>query len=415
MSKTYVIDPGLKQGRYRVPNIFGTYDIVFYHIEEDGTHTIFQVIPASPYIYTVSLFVYAFINVLLNICAVKYGRLYTEFAWGSMLTLVQILYFSASFISVKQVELCGLEFFGKVVRSVDSGLFFVPLGIFKVVRQPKPPVEEQFPADPEDVFKRGDKEFSTLTEEQRNKLVLPIRILATAQEKADDVDSAILNAPLTMEFNPYIRFQIEQFWVFNVRIGTIAEAIRQLRDSTERALSEIITPLSPILISRRLVQINNQLRERLEELTEDSGIRIIEAAIPPPDYGKDVNAALQGIVLAEANSQETRITAEAKAFETMKGADAEKYQRTALGEGAANAKTSDLLALAEGAKALKVGGEVLVEFEKARAFATNPNTTIFIDGGSQGNAGGLLGVGARLALGGTEALKQKDSKDSNEE
>lgn len=404
----HVNDPGYQNGRVVVPNHFGGYDIELYRQDGD-VKTVTQVIHAQPWIYTALLGVYIVINVLLSYVAVRYGELTTGLSWGMAVTIVQIAYFVCSWRTVTQQELVGLDFADHALGLRRPGLIFALYGLIKLKILPKTPPQVQFPGDPEMVFKRGDKEYFLLSEADREKLLLPIRILATAQQKADDVEDEILNMPLTIEVLPYVRFEIEQFWVFLVRIGTIAEATKQLRDSIERALGEVIGPLSPILIARNLAEINVQLREKLEKITEDWGIRIIEATMPPPDFGKDVNVALQKIVTQTAEGTGIKALALAEAEAARVTADAKRYTLEQEGEGEANADKASYLALAKGAKALKVGGEVLVDLEKARAFAQNPNTTIFIDGGSQGSASSLIGVGARLALGGEVARKDESS------
>lgn len=391
-------DPSFKNGR--VERLKKKYSI---EILQDGVVT--QVIDVYPHYYPFTIIGYLVLQALLLNVALTFSDLSVAFSWGGALVTLQLSHLWLSLKYVKENELGGVLFYGRPV-SLVSGLVLVPIGLLNLKTLPKTLNQDQFPGDPQIVWKSPDEAYFKLEKEERDRYVLPIRAL-TATPKETDTRS-ILNTQMTVEVTFYVKWTIEQFWIFLVRIGAVEELIRQLRDSGERVLVQQIAALTPLEIQPNLNTINTALCNELEKITQDSGIRINEAAMLSPDLTRDVNVAMRNIAVEKARAQQLIVQAEASAQATILTAEAEKKRLSLEGDGNAHATQAELGALAEGAKALNVDAGIVIDLKKAQGFATG-TATIFFD--QNANTGGnLLGVAARLAAGAKTALDDEPKK-----
>ncbi len=315
---------------------------------------------------------------------------------GGVVVALQLLHFGLSLKTVAPNEIGGMLFFGKPTERAQPGLVVVPLGLIQLMKLPRNPNQVQFPGNPEEIYRDGDKEYFKLSVEERQRLVLPIRALTKGpSENASDGEASILDTQMTIEPTFVVRWTIDEtFWIFLIRIGDVDEANRQLRDSGEKVVIQEISKRTLRELVSQIGEVSDQLRITLEQATEDWGVTIDEASMLSPDIGKDVNKALQGITVAKAAATATVVAAKAT-----------EERLTREGKGAANAKLAELEALAKGRAELEVTGIDVLDLEKARALSQG-NATIIVDGG-QGTS--LFGIGARLAAGAETAKAKPES------
>ncbi len=397
-----VTDPGHKDGK-RVDAGISSYDITIEKADENGNFKVESTITVSPYLYPVITLLYGAFSLMLFAVSFAFSQFDALFTWGGLVLTLQLVHLVLSFQSVNRNEIGGILFYGRAVKEVDSGIVFVPFGLLQLVTLPVYPIQVQFPGDPEKIFKGSDEEYFKLPEKEREKFALPIRALSGEPEKSSDSKS-VLETQMTLEVNFYVRWTIEHFWVFLTRIGSLDEANRQLRDSGERVVVQAVSSRTPGVVVKELSEINMQLEEALEAITEDAGVRINEAAMLAPDLTHGVNQAMRDTVTEKAKAAQKIIGAEAKARETVLAAEAKEVELTRVGKGAAAAKQAELEALGAGAKALGLTPAQIADLEKARAFA-NGNATVIVDGGK--GASSLTGIGARIAMG-SEIANRKE-------
>jgi len=382
----------------------GSYEIrVTKHITYEDDHVeaqTIQVIRVRPWIYLACLIGYAIFAATIVFAAVWWGNITEAFGWGGGALGLLVLHFMFSFSQVNENELSGVLFFGAPVREFSPGFVFHPLGLLDLKKLPKNPIQVQFPDDPEKVYKGDDDEyFKSLSPEERDKYVLPIRALTGKPSVEEKGEAGILNSQMTLEVTFYVRWMIEQFWLYLVTVGNQGETNRQFRDSGERVLIQEIATRTVGKVVEELHVINNKLASRFEDITQDYGVTIVETAMLSPDINHKVNKSLRDVVSAKATAVTTQISATAK-----------RFQLTEEGMGEAAATQADLEALAAGAKALGLSGAEVLELEKARAMA-NGNATIIVDGGS--GSSGLVGIGTRFGIGVNAAPKSPKEGESN--
>ena len=417
---TTVNDPGYKNGRIIENN--KPYQI---EIIKDGVVT--QTIDVCPQYKPLITWAYVALQVILFFTAITFSDLNALISWGGVLITLQLIHLGLSLKNVNADELGAVLFYGTPVKRV-SGLTLVPLGILTLIKFTKKLNQIQFPSDPEKVWKAKDVEYFALPKDQQEKYALPIRALTAAP--SDKADNGILDTQMTIEVTFYVKWTIEQFWIFFVRIGTPEEMERQLRDSGERVLIQEIATRTPQQVQQDLKTINKALTDELEAITHDSGIRIDEASMLSPDLTHGVSSALRDItvrkaeaaqllVTTDAQNKATVMNAKAAAESTVLAAQAAKKAKlldagatkvylAETGDGAAHATEVGLEALAKGAEAISKanGGQAIVDLEKAKALAGG-KATVFV-GGDQATS--LFGIGAQLASG-AQAVKKPEQTD----
>jgi len=391
------------------PNGWGSYNIKIVDVGPPEETT--QVITVKPWVYLSAIVAYAALQVVSGIIAYTISDTPViadsqQWTWGGLILAVQLMYFLSSFTSVREDEFGGFFFYGLPVMETLPGLKFRPPGFIQLKTVSRRIIQAQFPGDPEAIFKRSDEQFFSLSANERAGLVLPIRA-ATAKprstrERGESADESALDSQMTLEITFYVRWRILHFFSYHIRVGTVAEGLRQLRDSGERIIIQEVAKRTTQRVIEQLSEINAALGNAVREAVADWGVRIVETSMLSPDVTHAVNAALRDVAVAKAEATQVKVVARA-----------EQVRLTREGRGRAAAKLAELEAMAAGSQALGVHGQSVVDLEKARAIA-GENTTIFAEGGS---AAGLLGIGARLAAGGSRALSQPaaDSADSEEQ
>ncbi len=320
-----------------------------------------------------------------------------EVAWktGQMVAVIQLLYFLGSFRYFKAEEIGGVTLFGLPVWTQTRGPILSFLGLLALERLSSSEIQFQLPAEPEHVYKHSDKEFDTIEDpEERARWVRPMRIL-TGGPSGTPTDNP-LDVQMVIEPSVYVRFYVKEFFVFwIVTHGDIDEARRQLRDTIEVELAEILGQKTPRKINATLGDVSKELQRRVILKTLDWGIEIDDVRMLSPDTGHTLAARLRDIAAARATATKTRIDAAA-----------EKDRLTMVGQGNASATQADLEAEAVGLKAnlqaqatglreiaavtkLK-GGEFAIATQAVQAVMGKTGTTIISDingiGGMVANA-----------------------------
>ncbi len=366
-----------------------------------GKYETIKTIEVSPNIYRNVFWAYLAVQSGILVLLFVTGQLTAAaimswFSIGGLVVTLQLLHLGLSLKTVAPNETGGMLFFGRPTERAKPGLVLVPLGLIQLLKLPRNPNQVQFPGNPEEIYRDGDKEYFKLSPDERKRLVLPIRALTKGPDAdASGKEQDILDTQMTIEPTFVVRWTIDEtFWVFLIRIGEVDEANRQMRDSGEKVVIQEIAKRTLRELAAQIGEVSEALRSDLERATEDWGISIDEASMLSPDIGKDVNKALQGITIAKAAATSTVVAAEAT-----------KKKLTLEGDGTAAAKLAELKALADGRKELGVTSNDVLDLEKARALAQG-KTTIFVDGGQGAN---LLGIGARLAAGADAAKAKTES------
>lgn len=285
-------------------------------------------------------------------------------------------YLGASLKTVGPNELAMETFFDKPVNHYKpgKGLVLVPLGFYKLEKVSSVTHQFQIPGDPEKVFKGKDTE--PLPDES---WVRPMRIF-TGQEDSPSKDP--LSERLHGVFSAIIRWRILDFNKFTRNIGSTKEAERQMRDTVEKVLVEVLGKMSPRQIIDGISTINAKLVEALQKLVngddngEDGwGIKIEDFQLLAPDFGQTLSSSISEARSASFKKEATIKTAEGEAESIkLKGnAEAESLKAQGLAEaevlrakGVSTADAKKLLLQAEAtglkqlAKELKISDKALL-------------------------------------------------------
>jgi len=335
--------------------------------------------------------------IFFNLAALFFEKLYLslhseqifgmEWNWGWAAFFAQVLYTILSFRIVGPTELGAILFFGKPIKAVGSGLAFVPLGICQLKKETRLVIQEEFPADPEHIFREEGK--------VPEGMFPPIRIPFADDPKADDP----LGRRVTAEVVPVVRYRIDNYILFLTTIGSRAEAKRQMEDAVIALCMRELTQLSVSEALVTLQRFNKRLKEMIDNMVEGWGINAETAQVKAINFHHDLNKSI-------ASLPEARFQAKA-AIETAEG---EKKKLSLEGEGKGNAEKSVLLGRAEGlkrmAEELKLDSQTILNAETARAITQNPGQKTIVVG-----TDGLKEIiGMAAAIGGEATGKKEEKK-----
>lgn len=279
-------------------------------------------------------------------------------------------------------NMMGIEVLG-IPTIVVSG---APVIIVPVVMQAlvfsRGTIQMELPDEPENIYRNEDK--GPVPEGK----VPPIRItFAEGKTTAPNLDTDDpLNRRLTTEVSAFVRFRIERFWDFYVRIGDTVEARKQLADMTISDMQERLAQLTVAQTLLQLETLNEAFDELIRNNTQHWGIELIDARIKLLGLSHKLNESIQSISENTAKKQATILTAEG-----------EERKRTLEGQGAANAVGAEILARAEAMKTmagdLGIAGKDVLGAETARTIGSSPSSKIIV--GADGMRE-LAGLGAVL-------------------
>lgn len=334
--------------------------------------------------YSLSLTImFALIAIIMVICIILGFSLGSFWAWMLTGALSSTAWIVLSIRQVRVNELGGTEFFGAPITEVEEGPHFVPFLLCRLRKLPAQTLEDEFPGEPEDVFKGADIDF-----DHTSGLVRPIRI--TAGSHSEDDASGPLEVQMTAEVQAYVHWFIKRKFLFNFlrKVGSVAAARQRLRDTAERVLAEIAGEHTMGWIVKNTKIINDTLKQRLAELVDSWGVEIETAGIKEPDLSHEVNKKLAAIAESKAAAQSKVIDSIANATAVVNAAAAERTRLEKEGAGIGKAEQLRLAGKGKGirdfAKAAGVCG--------AEALGAEVASTMF-------------GKSDKIVLGGADGLK----------
>lgn len=284
-----------------------------------------------------------------------------EWNWGWVIFFTQTLYTIFSFKIVGPTELAAILFFGRPIKSVSSGLIFVPLGICQLAKETRLTIQDEIPADPEHIF-RGDGATPP-------NMFPPIRIPFNDRPEGDDP----LSRRITAEIVPVIRWRIKDYICFLTTIGSRQEAKRQMEDATVGLCMRELPHKTVAEALIGLKDFNIELQKTIEEMVEKWGIHTETAQIKQINFHHALNDSISSVPEAEF-----------KAKATVKTAEAEKKKRSLEGAGSGAAEKAILDGRTEGienmAKKLSIASSIILNAETARAITNNPGQKTVITG-----------------------------------
>lgn len=228
-------------------------------------------------------------------------------------------------------ELAVKLLLGKAIENVDSGPHIVPWGIYSLEKASRLVIQEQYPADPEKVWKGEEKD-------RPEGMFPPIRVTHKG-DTGRGPDS--LNHRMTTEVSIIVRYRIDDFLVFVRTIGSVDEVRRQIRDSVVAKVREELAKLTPAETLEKWDGINQGLKRHVEAMVCGWGITIEDVQLEEVDLGKTVNTSLRNVASAELDKQSRSTSAEARQIELERE-----------GQGVARARQLLLEAEAKGSKAM---------------------------------------------------------------
>ena len=279
-----------------------------------------------------------------------------ELNYGWLVFFGQLFYLIISLKQVGPTEIGAILFFGKPINEVGSGLVFVPMGICSLVKETALIIQEQYPDDPEKVWK-GDSEKMPLD----GTFVPPIRITHKAGT-TDESKIDPLHKRMTTEVSLIVRYKIKkgQYITFLQTIGDTKEARRQIRDTIVATARKEFALKTPATTLDEWEKVDALLKTDTIELVKSWGVEVDDVRMEDFDLGKTVNTSLRDIPNSVMKKEIIKTNA-----------DAEEYKRTHEGMGTAEARRIFLEAEAVGyqkiAKELGItDGAFIIGMETAR-------------------------------------------------
>jgi len=337
----------------------------------------------------------------INLVGTVKDGFYLDIATPSVF-LVVLHAFMTVYRQVETDERGAAYLFGRALKLLEPGLNPLPWGLVQIKTRPRTTQEEQYPAEPNLVSKKDDREPLEYAEVDGKQVqcVRPIRIV-TGAPKSDSEKKGILEKQMTLTVNFVLQYIITDVVKFIAGVGTTKEAGRQLRDICEATAAEEFVQRTAGEVIEKLSDVNHTLRSTLITRTENWGIEILSARMLSPDISHELSKSLRDIPDAEAKALVVGITAEA-----------ERNKRVKEGEGAASAREKFLVAeanaegvllakRAEGLtkmkKDLDVDGETVIA--ALAVDSINEKTNVIIAGAEGGMRDILAAVsGAQAAL-----------------
>lgn len=258
-----------------------------------------------------------------------------------------ILHFIASFRTLHAQDIGGVLFFGDFVKEVEPGIIIVPVFCCRLVSETGLVIQRQFPDEPENIDKTGN-------DIPAKGKVFPVRV-THAEKKSDDP----LDRRITSETTFIVRFKIKKghFKDFYTNIGSIEEAIKQMRDAGESQLKIEHSSQTVAEALKNQESTNDSLRDKIEKLVAGWGTHIEDVHIIEIGLNHAINIAIAKVPESEYKKKAT-----------ITDAEAEKEKQILEGTGKAEAEKLLLEAKAIGYKkiATELGiteGDLILKME----------------------------------------------------
>ena len=279
-----------------------------------------------------------------------------ELNYGWLVFFGQLFYLIISLKQVGPTEIGAILLFGDPIQEVGSGLVFIPRGMCTLVKENAAVEQEQYPNEPEKVWKKDSDLMPT-----DGTFSPPIRITHNAGTN-EQTNKDPLHKRMTTEVSIIVRFRIKKghFITFLQTIVSIKEAKKQIRDTIIATARKDFANMTPAETLISWENVDTKLRTEVENLVELWGLEVLDVRMEDLDLGKNVNTALRDVPKSVLVKDVTKTNA-----------DAEEYKRTHEGMGTAEARRIFLEAEAVGyqkiAKELGItDGAFIIGMETAR-------------------------------------------------
>ena len=309
--------------------------------------------------------------------------------YGTTMLYSLLLYTAASLRIVGPTELGCRLFLGKPINNVSSGLVFVPLLFCQLAVETVLVIQDELPTDPEKIYRGSGDDTSGNTvpkELQALGMKPPIRITFSGRNAESVSEGIDENDPydrrLNAEVVPVIRWRIKNFLVFLSTIGSVESARKQMEDTCVKTFTELLTKVSPAVALCRIKIYSEELQKNIETLVNGWGVHIENAQIKAINFTHTLNEAVQNVVVKERGKQADILEGQGRGGKEQ-----------AILEG----RTAGFAAMK---KRLRVGGELIIGAETARAIAGegDKSSQRTIIAGSSGFAD-LIGTAAAIGEG----------------
>ncbi len=306
---------------------------------------------------------------------------------------------------VQENELAGIWVLQQRALAVGPGFYPVPRGIAELNKLPTSSQQDQFPADPEKISKKDD----ALGLE--DKLFRPIRV-TTAQVNPDEPPSDDpLATRLTLEVTFSVVWKLHKDYFFDMweRIPgadwneKYLRIVRQMRDTGEVQIAEIVGQHTPDYIIAHIAEINDKIKDELQKALAKWGIEIEEALLQSPDFPKAVNVAIANVAAARANGAATITTARATREASILEADGKAEGRKLLAEAARVELAKQGQGIKDAATAVNMSGADYRAGEVAMATIGQADLVLGTEGVAQ-----AMGLG-RAILRGNDKTEKTDA------
>lgn len=345
-------------------------------------------------VYGFLLVVVVFLNLFIDPVDI-FGKKYD---FRTIMFYILLLYTAASLRIVGPTELGCRLFFGKPIDNVSSGLTFVPFLICELMTETRLVIQDELPAEPEKIYRGGTGDESGRTVPKELQLLgmkPPIRVTFNGRNKESKDEKINKDDPydrrLTAEVVPIIRWKIDDFVVFIETIGSIENARKQMEDTCVKMFTQLLTGVSPAVALLRIKKYSEDLQIAIEELVQCWGIKIEGAQIKAIIFSRTLNEAVQNAVVQERQ----------KKAKILEGEGIGGREKAII-----NGRTDGLQKMMAD---LKVGGEIVIGAETARAIAgegdKSSQRTIIA-----GSGGFVDLIGTAVAIGENFKAKQGGGK-----
>jgi hypothetical protein len=309
---------------------------------------------------------------------------------GLVVWALDVLHFVEGFTIVPADEIGGIYFLGVATMEVSGFPVVLPLGVCRLVTYTLHVFEVRVPTDPEKVYrtKKGEEaQFipaNLLAEGYRP----PIRVPFAKKRTSGKVDKEDpLEKRSTNEVSFYARLQIQNFFDFDIRIGSMKAAEDQVEGIGVNFVNSELVQMTVAEALEKLEEHSTALESTLREKTKYWGVKIITAKIRLIEFSRSFNTAMEAVPEAEAGRQKTILDGEG-----------EGSKKSLVGKGDAEAERFDLEERAAGLKKMSedlgVSVETILAAETARAIAGGDNEKIILPGFE-----GLTGVVEAISKG----------------
>src|SRR6056297_135893 len=260
--------------------------------------------------WAVTSAVWAIVGIFLTILLIRVFSTDEEASIALQVSAgILVLYGIVSLRIVSVNRQAAVLLFGIPVLNIGPGPKLIPVFVFSLLTYPRNVLQKQFPGNPEEVFKRDDKE------ELPPGMVRPLRLTTGKPEKVDKLDP--LSIQMTINFLYYIRYQVSDPILFTIKFGGEQEFLDQVRDTADKVLtrevskckgvSQLVKKLSGTASEPGIME---NLQTEIDRITDDGGVTIVESGLNAPDLSHELASAIRDIGVERAKAQGERVRIE---------------------------------------------------------------------------------------------------------